>query len=959
MLASADPAAAGQVIPTPSPTPMPAVKKKKKPTSAATVAPVKIVRDKTAPIFRATFMDNVKIVQTDQTLATANQMNVDFVMESSKASTQPTTDTSTPAAGAPTPAPAAKSESTEPKSLAAASRNAKNKPSPAPAPAAAPVAAPDKKRSKRGGDSTVAGATTSPTTQPEEAPITIYWTGKLRVTPLDAETQDPPTRQDEIVTLEGEPVTLHHGEGEVQCALVHYHTQDSSLRMESSKLTPMIVLNDGAGSTLRTPALDYSGAEGIAVFRGASKADLIVRNESTTQPSSVALASTTAPTTQPQTMVVSWTRTCRVFVTGDPQSGRQNMSIDRAEIDGDVEIHHPQIRGRSDTLDLAFEKVPTTRPVSPDATGPATEMALHDLDAEGKVHYVMMNEQKEQTIDCSHLTLETAKDKAGKTYPSAMNADGKVHAFDDTQDMRCGELAVKFQPTTKPSTQPANPQKFDSSSVELSALLARQDVHLSTKDGNAADADQLEMQTKDGVREVTLFGHPFARVVQKDSSLAGPIIKFDPDTNKAYVVGAGTMHAVQVAQDTKDKNAKPQPIDMNWGGNLSADGDLNIIDITEKVAISAKSSDGALNSANSDRLRVTLMDDPKAATRPTFPTTQKVKKPSPMASNGLGDTNFFKDKVVKVVEMQDNAQIQSVLNDAKGKLLRRLFMQAPLVRYFMQDKIFVVPSPGQMLMQDVSNSGKTNPELGGDATPNDMSGATVFTWQQELRYDETQHRMTMKGDVYIKHESSGDSKPFTLKCKQLTADLEPAPADATTQPSTAPATTAQAATPPTAAAPTTTAIATTAPATAPADASANQKMRLKHVTASDQVEFISLPIHFESTTIDYDPNTHMLVARGTDRVRASCTMRRVRSAGRSWSCTTTRRAARSITRWVCAPRYASDQRARCVSTCQISRATTSYALVKAPLRKNRGDSADRRRTAAAPSPFEFPRTRKG
>jgi len=62
---------------------------------------------------------------------------------------------------------------------------------------------------------------------------------------------------------------------------------------------------------------------------------------------------------------------------------------------------------------------------------------------------------------------------------------------------------------------------------------------------------------------------------------------------------------------------------------------------------------------------------------------------------------------------------------------------------------------------------------------------------------------------------------------------------------------------------------TTAPATtSPADSSANQKMRLKHVLASDQVEFLSLPIHFEASSIDYDPNTHVLIAKGTDRMRA-------------------------------------------------------------------------------------------
>src|SRR5206468_9913341 len=131
------------------------------------------------------------------------------------------------------------------------------------------------------------------------------------------------------------------------------------------------------------------------------------------------------------------------------------------------------------------------------------------------------------------------------------------------------------------------------------------------------------------------------------------------------------------------------------------------------------------------------------------------------------------DKVVKTVELQDNVQIKSILNDNAGKLLRRLFMQAPIVRYQMQDKIFLVPAPGQLLIQDESKQGKAAPDVGGDATPSDMSGLNAFEWKRELRYDENAHRMTMSGDCHIEHESSGDNKPFTLYCQQIIADLEP------------------------------------------------------------------------------------------------------------------------------------------------------------------------------------------
>ena len=36
-------------------------------------------------------------------------------------------------------------------------------------------------------------------------------------------------------------------------------------------------------------------------------------------------------------------------------------------------------------------------------------------------------------------------------------------------------------------------------------------------------------------------------------------------------------------------------MDLNWAGKLAADGDLNTIDIVDKVVMNAKTADGAIN----------------------------------------------------------------------------------------------------------------------------------------------------------------------------------------------------------------------------------------------------------------------------------------------------------------------------------------------------------------------------
>jgi hypothetical protein len=116
-----------------------------------------------------------------------------------------------------------------------------------------------------------------------------------------------------------------------------------------------------------------------------------------------------------------------------------------------------------------------------------------------------------------------------------------------------------------------------------------------------------------------------------------------------------------------------------------------------------------------------------------------------------------------------------------------------------------------------------------------MHGATAFAWQKELRYEELKRRATMTGGVRIIHQSSDLSQGFELDAENVAADLEDA----------APQTTST---------------------TKPSNESA--RLKVKHVMAQDSVVFTSKDLRFESHEIDYDPNTHVLIARGTDRTPA-------------------------------------------------------------------------------------------
>src|SRR5205823_5416781 len=131
-----------------------------------------------------------------------------------------------------------------------------------------------------------------------------------------------------------------------------------------------------------------------------------------------------------------WTRTCRLFFVGATQEA---MTIERAELDGDVNIDHPQIKGRSDALELAFAPTTAPAPAQPSATAHQTTrpaVTLRDLTATSAVHYVLTDsQQKQSTIDCTRLVVATAESDDKKLYPKSIDAEGGVHAYDEQQDL--------------------------------------------------------------------------------------------------------------------------------------------------------------------------------------------------------------------------------------------------------------------------------------------------------------------------------------------------------------------------------------------------------------------------------------------------------------------------------------------------------------------------------------------
>ena len=258
-----------------------------------------------APPYRAVFNDAVVVKQAGQTLATGDVLTLDFLQGKS-------TDRPPPPATRPTPPPTAA-------------------PTTAPTPSATLA--------------TTAPIAKVPTTKPDprSEPVTIYWTGKLRVTPLESPPMMPLTAGHAVVRLAGRPATLTSDDATVTAAVATYRTGDDALRLDPSPACPAVDVRQ-KGTTLTSAGVAFDPATSVATIDG--PATLIERDRSG------------RPTT------VTWADRGLLHVATDPLDEHKLVGVDHVDLAGAVHAVDPA------AFDLAAHRLlldfdllpPTTRP---------------------------------------------------------------------------------------------------------------------------------------------------------------------------------------------------------------------------------------------------------------------------------------------------------------------------------------------------------------------------------------------------------------------------------------------------------------------------------------------------------------------------------------------------------------------------------------------------------------------
>ncbi|MDB5318866.1 MAG: hypothetical protein JWN40_497 [Phycisphaerales bacterium] len=541
----------------------------------------------------------------------------------------------------------------------------------------------------------------------------------------------------------------------------------------------------------------------------------------------------------------------------------QDLRSERDELARQGAQIQRQLAANAVTRPILMADGTTTRPTSQPTTRPAIRSDLKQLVATGAVHCLMTDSAKKtQTIDCNRLTLQTSTTPEGRIYPNTVNADGDVHAIDPDQDLRAGHLAVTLRPTTQPAKAGG-----DNANAELKSLIAHKDVKVVSKDGTITLSDQLLVDSKDGHNNIKLLGQP-ATIIDKKSTLTGPVIEIFPDAQQLQIVGNGNMKGVQ-----QEKPGEPErPIDVTWVRGMVYDGKANTVDITGQVVAVTKDAEGATNTARGERVKMILAD----AAPSTQPATQSTTQPTavalattqptsqPTTKPAKGQYGAMASKNVRHITFDDNATITSITLADDASLLRRTHLEAATVNYDLLLKKLLVPVKGRMIIEDhrpattqpagsvANNNTGAEPRPAGakvDSGAENNRGSTAFQWSKQFTYDDAVHQAVMEGDskdpvVVVHRDDSPKAQLFRLTGETVTADMEAVAA--ATQPTTK---------------------STTKPA-----GEQQAKVQLKLVTAVGHILFTGPGAEIHALYMQYDPKTHWLIARGNERERVDFTI---------------------------------------------------------------------------------------
>lgn len=597
----------------------------------------------------------------------------------------------------------------------------------------------------------------------DEQPIEVTWDGKLTVVPVKMPESGLTSAADHIVEFSGTPVKLNRQGSSVEAPYVWAGVEGGRFAAKNNAQFSVITLRDADGLTLKTESVTAAG-------------DVVVIHGKSVATNSLAAGAGNAAAGADDTMVTHWSDTGTLHLITTSVGDR---AIDHARFVGNVDVLHPQLHLKGDSLELGF---------SPDPVKPSPSVSA--IQVVGNVLATMKAQDgTDQTINSKTLDLATASQTDGSMAVKNIHAVGDVKAVNAGDTLLSDDLFATLLPPNTPAAPGAKQPKHagGSSSAALDHMIATGNVHFSTLDGNTAVSDILKVDRRpsDGLQDITLLGNP-AVVTDPTNKITGKVVRIDSTGSAASVVGAGTMDGIAHT----DADQTPKPISVTWTQSMDYDGAHDHVHVVGDVVIDTRGSDGSLDHAVGKTLDLVLGEGGIAATQSANGTALK----------GSGNT-----KTVKQMTLSEDVEVDSMLYSADDPtlLMRRMNLLGPKVIVDMAADgtiaTMTVPSAGRLLFEDhgaTTQPAATQPAhnppsativaIAPPASPvpaaaasqptsqpgMSVQGKTAVAWSHNMVYDLPSKKATLLGDVVVVHKSA-DQDPMRLTSPRMVADLEP------------------------------------------------------------------------------------------------------------------------------------------------------------------------------------------
>ncbi|MBC23933.1 MAG: hypothetical protein CMJ32_08480 [Phycisphaerae bacterium] len=624
---------------------------------------------------------------------------------------------------------------------------------------------------------------------PEAELIEISYSGRLVLLPVPTEDQVPPTKDDVIIRIDGQIVTLvdEPSSARATCSRVIYRSAQDEVELIGSSGTPLIVDSpqmqlqadrfwlrrpDGKGG-LEGPGWmeleQESSGDDPAVASGSLDTSMVVACNG----SSEALGSIVSrmflqdsDSLTQRNLQITWTG----GVDLEFAPGQQDSRLRSAQFNKDVHVDSDDFLLDSESLKVVFSTERTEQ--------------IEQITAAGKVDIQRLGERG--VMRAEFLQMDLAESEQGKAIPSRLQATGDVMASDPQQTMWTQSLDVTFRPRPLEQAAPAEDSAQgeqdpfgDGGNVQIETVEATEKVQVLLSEGARVFADSM----KGNAIESNLELKGDVLIIQ-DNIVADQIqhVVFDDKRQSAHADGPGRFRYFDQVVSPNSKGPIPRPeldeipaLKASWTRSMHYDNTANdgggSIDLAGGVQVRSRPSATEADLLDGDSLTLDLAD--KAVPAGTRADPEVKAQDGEQAGDLPVDSMMTGSKRIRKLTARGDARLQSqAWPDPKRTGEPRLFrVLGQHVEYDTDTGEASVIGSGGLLVHDVGDGEKSEAVVGSFAS----EGTTRFRWSQGMRMERQVGRrylIVMQDDIEVLHAGLVPDDTLTMTADRLDVTVE-------------------------------------------------------------------------------------------------------------------------------------------------------------------------------------------